>query len=122
VVSALFDTNLLIDALAAMPEALTELQRYDTRAVSIISWIEVMTGVVSTEEEQATRSFLGHFDLLQLTEEIADRAAVIRRERRIKLPDAIIWASAQTGDLLLVTRNEKDFPADDPGVRVPYRV
>ncbi len=121
-VSALFDTNLLIDALAAMPEALTELQRYDTRAVSIISWIEVMTGVVSTEEEQATRSFLGHFDLLQLTEEIADRAAVIRRERRIKLPDAIIWASAQTGDLLLVTRNEKDFPADDPGVRVPYRV
>lgn len=121
-VSALFDTNILIDALAAMPAAFVELNRYETRAISIISWIEVMTGVVSTEEEQETRSFLGHFDLLQLTEDVADRAAIIRRERRIKLPDAIIWASAQTGGLLLVTRNEKDFPADDPGVRVPYRV
>jgi hypothetical protein len=40
----------------------------------------------------------------------------------MKLPDAIIWASAQANAMLLVTRNTKDFPATDPGVRVPYRI
>jgi predicted nucleic acid-binding protein len=39
----------------------------------------------------------------------------------MKLPDAIIWAAAQSEDRILVTRNTRDFPAEDPGVRVPYR-
>jgi hypothetical protein len=38
------------------------------------------------------------------------------------LPDAIVWASAQAHDMLLVTRDTKGFPPDDPGVRVPYTV
>ena len=32
-----------------------------------------------------------------------------------------IWATAQVHSMLLVSRNTKDFPADAPGVRVPYR-
>jgi len=43
-----------------------------------------------------------------------------RRERKVKLPDAIILATAELEGRLLVTRNTKDFPSDDPGVRVPY--
>jgi len=30
------------------------------------------------------------------------------------LPDAVIWATAQAHAMLLVTRNTKDFPVDDP--------
>ncbi|MGD9896259.1 MAG: hypothetical protein AB7T14_04150 [Candidatus Methylacidiphilaceae bacterium] len=37
-----------------------------------------------------------------------------------KLPDAVVWASAQDRALLFVTRDRKDFPAGDPGVRFPY--
>ena len=33
---------------------------------------------------------------------------------------AIVWATARAQDCLLVTRNQKDFPADEPGVRQPY--
>ena len=33
---------------------------------------------------------------------------------------AIVWASARTESALLVTRNTRDFPADEPGVRLPY--
>ena len=40
----------------------------------------------------------------------------------MKLPDAIVWASAQVHAMLLVTRDTKDFPGDDPGIRVPYMV
>jgi predicted nucleic acid-binding protein len=38
------------------------------------------------------------------------------------LPDAIIGATAERHEMLLVTRNEKDFPDSLPGVRVPYRL
>jgi len=34
--------------------------------------------------------------------------------------DAIVWASARQHGCLLVTRNTRDFPADNPGVRAPY--
>jgi predicted nucleic acid-binding protein len=36
------------------------------------------------------------------------------------LPDAIILASALVRGRVLITRNIKDFPANMPGVRVPY--
>jgi predicted nucleic acid-binding protein len=55
-------------------------------------------------------------------EQIAERAVGLRRVYRIRLPDAIIWATAQVHAMLLVTRNTKDYPADDPGVRAPYRL
>jgi hypothetical protein len=31
-----------------------------------------------------------------------------------------VWASARSESALLVTRNTKDFPEDDSGLRVPY--
>ncbi|MER8370394.1 hypothetical protein NKH70_31295 [Mesorhizobium sp. M0991] len=51
---------------------------------------------------------------------MANRAVALRRAHRIKLPDAVIWATAQTAGRLLVTRNTKDLPPDDPGIRQPY--
>jgi hypothetical protein len=51
---------------------------------------------------------------------IADRAMAIRTATRIHLPDAIVWASAQVKGLLLVMRNTRVCPVDEPGVRVPY--
>jgi hypothetical protein len=120
-VKALFDTNILVDYLNAVPKARTELQRYTEKAVSIISWMEVMVGATS-DVEAATRSFLSSFDVIALDGEIAERAVNLRRKHHIKLPDAIIWPTAQEHAMLLVTRNTKDFSADDPGVRMPYKL
>ena len=44
------------------------------------------------------------------------------RDHRLRLPDAIIWATARVAGAVLVTRNTKDVPAGDPAVRVPYSV
>jgi predicted nucleic acid-binding protein len=120
-VKALFDTNILIDYLNAVPKARTELQRYTEKAISIITWMEVMVGATDNVEA-ATRSFLSTFDVIALDAEIAERAVGLRRTHHIKWPDAIIWATAQAHAMLLVTRNTKDFAADDPGVRMPYRL
>lgn len=120
-VKALFDTNILVDYLNAVPEARTELRRYREKAVSIITWMEVMVGA-APDLEAATRSFLNGFDVIAVDEHVAERAVGLRRSRRIKLPDAVIWATAQVHSMLLVTRNTRDFPDDDPGVRAPYKL
>jgi predicted nucleic acid-binding protein len=54
--------------------------------------------------------------------EIAERAFVLRRQRKIKLPDAIIQATAQEEDRFFITRNTRDFPGHDPNIRIPYRL
>jgi predicted nucleic acid-binding protein len=120
-VKALFDTNILVDHLNAVPQARAELQRYTEKAISIITWMEVMVGATA-DVEVATRSFLSSFHVIALDGEIAESAVDLRRNHHIKLPDAIIWATAQVHAMLLVTRNTKDFSADDPSVRMPYRL
>lgn len=119
-VKALFDTNILIDHLNNVDEAGKELRRYDDKAVSIITWMEVMVGA-APEVEVATRKFLKNFHVIALDDYVAEMAVALRRQHKMKLPDAIIWASARANSMLFVTRNVKDFPADNPGVRIPYR-
>ena len=68
-----------------------------------------------------TTAFLSGFGIDEVDGEIAERAALLRRERpRLKSPDAIILAAALVRGRVLVTRNTKDFPATMPGIRVPY--
>lgn len=119
--NALFDTNILIDYLSGIPQARVELERYSRRAISIITWMEVMAGTTQ-EDEQPIRAFLLTFSILPVTPEIAERAFDLRRQRKIKLPDAIILATAQVDDRLLITRNTRDFSAGDSDIRIPYRL
>ncbi|MDR1646745.1 MAG: type II toxin-antitoxin system VapC family toxin [Zoogloeaceae bacterium] len=118
-VRALFDTNILIDYLGGLGAADRELSRYTDKAISTITWMEILVGA-KPEEETALKTWLLAFEVIDLDRAIAERAVTLRRERRIRLPDAIIWATAQVRSLLLVSRNTRDFPEDDPGIRVPY--
>ena len=118
---ALFDTNILIDYLNGVEAARDELGRYDGVAISVVTWMEVMIGA-DPEGVDAVRRFLSGFEIISADERVAEVAVDLRRRHRIKLPDAIVWASARSSGMLLVSRNTKDFPADDPGVREPYRL
>ncbi len=70
---------------------------------------------------RVTEAFLSGFGVDEIDAEIASRAAALRRERpRLKSPDAVILATAMMRGRVLVTRNTKDFPAQMPGIRVPY--
>ncbi|HEY3120113.1 MAG TPA: type II toxin-antitoxin system VapC family toxin [Vicinamibacteria bacterium] len=119
-VRAVFDTNVLVDYLNRVAHARRELARYEERAISVVTWIEVMVGSKGEEEEAVLRSFLDGFDVVEVDREIAEEAVRLRRTYRMRVPDAIIWATARTRRALFITRNTKDFPTDDPGVRVPY--
>jgi predicted nucleic acid-binding protein len=119
-----FDANIVIDALAGYPPARAEIQRAVSHGsrpwISRMAWIEVLSKGHDAIVREAT-AFLSHFGLDEIDEEIAQRAAALRRDRpRLKSPDAIILATAQIRGRVLVTRNIKDFPAAMPGIRVPY--
>jgi predicted nucleic acid-binding protein len=49
------------------------------------------------------------------------KSVVAQQHKPLKSPDAIILASAQVSGRILVTRNTKDFPAEMPGIPVPYK-
>ena len=117
---ALFDTNILIDYLAGIESAEVEINRYRDRCVSVITWIEVLVGARPGDEEDVVELFLRDFRVVDLTRSVAREAIAIRRVKRMRLPDAIVLASARAESALLVTRNTKDFPRDDPAIRVPY--
>jgi predicted nucleic acid-binding protein len=119
-----FDANILIDALAGHPLARLELQRAVAQGarpwLSRMAWMEVLSKG-DTAIMRQTQHFLMRFGVDEIDEEIAMRAAALRRERpRLKSPDAIILATALTRGRVLITRNTKDFPANMPGIRVPY--
>jgi predicted nucleic acid-binding protein len=120
-VKPLFDTNILIDYLRGIQAARDEFDRYPARAISLITWMEVLVGT-SSATEPGTRDFLRRFDLISIDDAIAERAVELRKTHRLKLPDAIVWASAQARAMLLVTRDARGFPAGEPGVRVPYTI
>lgn len=121
-----FDSNIIIDALAGYDPARAEIDRatdFGSRAwISRAVWIEIMS---KGEGEGLRRAeiLLSGFGIDEVDAEIGRRAAALRRERsRLKVMDAIILATAQLRDRVLVTRNTKDFPAAMPGIRVPYQL
>ena len=119
---AVIDSDVLIDYLQGLEKARLEIDRYARREISIISWMEIMAGAESPEEEKECRAFLSTFTIHPLSVEIAGEAVRLRKKFRVRLPDAIVWATARVNDCLLVTRNTKDISTDELGVRFPYSV
>ncbi len=109
-VEALLDSVILIDHLNGVPEASGWLadEGWDRMAISAITRAEVLAGAVG-EEVVHIGHLLDSFLCLPLDAETADRAAAIRRETHLRLPDAFQAAVAEVHKLKLITRNTRDF-------------
>ena len=121
-VTALLNSVILIDHLNGIPDAAEWLSETDWRslAISSVTRAEVLAGA-SEHEFNHISLLLDSFSCLPLDAEIADRAAVIRRENRLRLPDAFQAAVAERHSLMLITRNTRDFPVSQfPYVHFPY--
>jgi predicted nucleic acid-binding protein len=114
-----FDTNILVDWLSERSQAATELARYRRHRISRISWMEILAGE-PFETRDHIQSLIAPFEVIEVDSRIAVAAVDIRHRSRMKLSDAIVLATAQVNGAILVTRNTKDFPANMPGIRIPY--
>lgn len=118
----LLHSNILIDYLNGIDAAAEVIGSAEATRISRVSWIEVLVGSEHPDQARKLRSWLTRFDVVEIDEAVAERAIALRKEHRLRLPDALIWASAQQSGLILVTRNTRDFPPDHPGIYVPYQV
>jgi predicted nucleic acid-binding protein len=116
-----FDTNILIDWLRRRPQAFAEIDRYPRHRISRITWTEVLIGE-PVETRDRVQRLIAPFEIIELDSRIAAAAADMRCRTGMKLLDAFILATAQTSGAILVTRNTKDFPANMPGIRIPYTI
>lgn len=119
----LLDSVILIDHFNGVQAATQFLAEYGpVCAISVITRAEVLTGFEARTEPLARR-LLDNFRVLAIDVQTADLAASLRRENRWKLPDALQAAVARRYELVLVTRNTKDFRSGGPlEVLVPYVV
>jgi predicted nucleic acid-binding protein len=118
----LVDSNVVIEHLAAVPEASQFLDQFaqDGIVISIVTYIEAYQGVVRSEHPQEAsekfHAFINTVLILPFSFAVAERCARLRetlrkQNKRVKSRalDLIIAATALEYDLTLVTENTGDF-------------
>lgn len=99
----LVDTDIFIDHLRGANELRPGRHRLH---YSVITRAELLAGNTATE---AVNLLLSPFREVPVDRPVAERAGRVRREFGMRLPDALIAATALEHGLSLVTRNRKDF-------------
>ena len=105
----LLDSVILIDHFNGIEPATQFIKQNANQCViSAITRAEVLTGFDEQSRIKAIK-FLDNFDVLKIDKEVADLTATFRRTYRIKLPDSLQATLAIYHNLVLVSRNSKDF-------------
>jgi len=112
----LVDTDVLIDAARGIPDALASLQTHGASgalAVSVITEMELIVGCRNKAELQALRRFLSRYSVRPVTAAVSQQASGLVEQfalsHGLRIPDALIAATALDGGLPLLTKNQRDF-------------
>jgi predicted nucleic acid-binding protein len=110
----LVDTDVCIDHLAGR----TRLPGRRSRlSISVITRAELLAGAGDAEDVAFIRRLLASMTEYAVDRQIAEEAGRLRAETGIRLPDALIAATALVHSLSLHTRNVRDFKGV-PGLRL----
>ena len=109
----LIDTNALIDYLGKrLPDTGMDFMNTIIDAipnVSVITKIEVLGFNAPDKHYQLLVQFMNDASVLELSNKVVDESINIRKNHKIKLPDAIIAATALVNNLVVISRNVSDF-------------
>jgi predicted nucleic acid-binding protein len=116
----LFDTDILIWCLRGNAKAAKTIDTAEERAISVVTYMELLQGARDKRELKSIRNFLADsgFSIVPLTENIGHRASIYMEEYCLKvemgIADALIAATAAENRLTLATGNEKHYrPIND---------
>lgn len=95
------DSNVVIYEIAGrLAQPLPE----GTYFVSVVSKIELLPFAESTpEQERVLRDFLDSISVVELSDEVCEEAILLRKQHRLKLPDAVVDATASIVGAELLT-------------------
>ena len=117
----LLDSNVLILASKHLINIEKLVDSFDEFFVSIITYMEIYSYNFSNKkEEELLRELLNNITITPINKEIADLTIEIRKSKtkKIKLPDAIILATAKYLNLTLLTDDWADFEKIESSVLV----
>lgn len=110
----LVDTDILIDTARGVLDAASYLQRHAQRSflgVSTVTQLELLIGCRNRNEQRTTSRFLQRFEVVRLSEQIADAAVDLILQYRLShgllLADALIAATARSLNIPLATKNQR---------------
>jgi len=104
----IIDTNILIYILKGNPKVKYFAQE-EGLGVSCITEMEVLGKyMISTSEKQIIDRFLNRCFIIEIDAQIKQLAINIKQQKKMKLPDAIVAATAIKNKVILVTA-DKDF-------------
>lgn len=107
----LFDTNVVLYFLEdKIHRAFNDA---DVIAVSFISEIELLGKEVNEEEKKALQLFLEQVEIVGIDDEIKKKTIEIRKSRKLKIPDAIIVATAEVNNAVLLTADKEILKKSD---------
>jgi len=85
--------------------------------LSVITEIEALSWInIDKNKEVILQAFINESNILYITPDIVHKCVSIRRSKKIKIPDAIIAATAIVHKMVLVT-SDSDF-SNIPGLQV----
>lgn len=106
----ILDTNIIIHLSYGEMRMTDFASKGDRLCISAITHMEALGYPFKTaKEELFVKGLCEAYELIELTRPIMDKTIEIRKQSKIKLPDAIIAASALVEEAKLVTVNVKDF-------------
>jgi predicted nucleic acid-binding protein len=106
----LIDSNIIIYATQPEHAVLRGFIAEHAPAVSAVSYVEVLGyHALAEAEQQQLETFFGVATVLPLDQAVLDAAVRLRQRRRMSLGDALIAATCLVHNLILVTRNVRDF-------------
>jgi len=106
----LIDTNVLIDAqMNRLPSKGKDLLIKAINKNFIISFITQIEYLGYKDVSKSSEALISLADIIRIDEQIIQTCIDIRKKHKIKVPDAIIAATAITRNLTLITNNEDDF-------------
>lgn len=85
--------------------------------LSVISQIELLCWNTDKATTENVKNFIADSVILDISPDVIAHCVALRKDKKIKTPDAIIAATALAHGFVLITNNEKDF-ANIKGLKI----
>ncbi len=84
-------------------------RHFEDASISSITYLEVLVFPYNADEDKKVRDFLELFTIYDIDKNIINIAIKTYRNKKVKMADNLIGATAKQHNLTLVTRNVDDF-------------
>ena len=115
----ILDSNVLIYLSKGQKGIFEIIEQYANIYISVITKMEVLGFQFKSDKERLfIEKIISIFEIIHTNDEIAEFAINYRKKKKIKIPDAVILASAKAKKAHLLTANSSDFKGIDSTVKI----